>query len=426
MRNKTKSSDGGREDSWLTALARGLRNWLDHYLTRDTGPVAESARAQSEAQRETAAMPSISGPEQEDSAGGSSLQRESDALQHWLDLVRRAAPELLIPKEEAATGWQWAEEAHGQATEPLEEASLPQPEDIAAPAAPQQASEWPLGRHPQQRRVVPQIEDSTKAAPAASQQPSGLGPSWQQPPTKKNWENDTVTKSEISQRARATQTAAQTELTRDARLSRPAPSPGTGDAAKTTLVKTHNVQTRVVEQTEVASSKFRSLLKAPARAGTDSVRTKAADKKLTTNPDSIPAVGAPQRVASGRNSQNENIWPVPRPVSPVHPEAFHEVRRRASSLEAEQNEANVPLPTRARRANAKSNGEQWPFVDDHMRASTTATKSLQTERVAQSQANMDWWPELPQELPPDNLEGMEAFRGLEHAQALDLEQQGGN
>src|SRR5262249_33621246 len=129
-----------------------------------------------------------------------------------LDLVRKAAPELLISREEAATGWQWAEEAHGQATEPLEEASLPQPEDIAEPAAPQQASEWPLGRHPQQRRVVPQIEDSTKAASAASQQPSGLGPSWQQPPTKTNWENDTVTKSGISQRGRATQTAAQTEL----------------------------------------------------------------------------------------------------------------------------------------------------------------------------------------------------------------------
>jgi hypothetical protein len=269
------------------------------------------------------------------------------------------------------------------------------------------------------------MEGSTKAASAASQQPSGSGPSWQQPPTRTNWENDTVTKSEISQRGRASQTAAQTEMTRDARLSRSTPSPGTGDAAKATLVKTHNDQTRVVEQAEVASSKFRSLLKAAARAGTDSIRTKATDKKLKTTPDSIPALGARQRVASGRNNQNENVWPIPRSVSPADLEASNELRHRVR-LETEQNESSVPLPTRARRANAESSAERWPFVNGDLRVSTATTTSLQTERLAQSDVSTDWWPDLPQGLPQDNLEGMEVVRGLEHAQALDLEQRGGN
>src|SRR5215467_7551241 len=114
MRNKNKSSDGSRENSWLTALARGLRNWLDHYLTRDTRAGAEAVRTHGEAEEETAAMPSFSGSEHEDNAGGSSLQGESVALQHWLDLVRRAAPELLNSREEADTGWQWTEQAHDQ------------------------------------------------------------------------------------------------------------------------------------------------------------------------------------------------------------------------------------------------------------------------------------------------------------------------
>src|SRR5262249_44398425 len=157
---------------------------------------------------------------------------------------------------------------------------------------------------------------------------------------------------------RASQTGAQTELTRGARLSRPAPS-GTTDASKATLVKKHNNQTRALEQTEAASSKFRSLLKAAARAGIDSIRTKVADKKLKTNEDSIPALGAPQSVASERSSQNENVWPIPRSVSPIHPQTSNELRRRGSFLEAEQNEGSVPLPTR--RANAESSVERWPF-----------------------------------------------------------------
>jgi hypothetical protein len=93
------------------------------------------------------------------------------------------------------------------------------------------------------------------------------------------------------------------------------------------------------------------------------------------------------------------------------------------ALDSEQRgeDHEVSATTGSQSEAVDSSGELWPWIGGGTGA-TSGAASHKTHERGWSQANSKW-PDLP-DAPRESIESSQFLRGMEHIQALDLEQRG--
>lgn len=114
--NYSERPPGRVNESWLKALARRLRDWLNGFLVEpgrfavDGGHAQGGAPSSSVSEARSAQHPQeaeeISGSRDQTEVAPEGRVGDAGPPEAWLALVRERAPELLLPVEEGGTPWQ--------------------------------------------------------------------------------------------------------------------------------------------------------------------------------------------------------------------------------------------------------------------------------------------------------------------------------
>jgi hypothetical protein len=433
MRNKTKTSGGNRKGPRLVVWAGKLRNWLDIYLSENVVASPESG-----------AMP-VALPEQGDTAVRSHPKEVSAAMEHWLELARKAAPELLAP-EGSGDSQQGAGETSSQTKEeakevaPEEEVSQ-EPESNRASAASHGASKSPSGHDQSPWSAVPRMDRAAKAESAPSRPILKLRPSRQEEPERTRRHTEEATKAEPSgEEVRSGRMSHQRERTSDARYSRSLLPPDIGEELQTGSVKKQNKDTLVQKMTEAASVASPRLRKTADKVWaffTGRNRKKTADRtpQAPVELDSTPPLISSPAVESRRLSRKK-LAPDKLSTDPsARKLLLKEAGTPSAVLEWKRTVAKVATHEQPSRENAETERHRRLLVTDDVRASKATTMPLNAASGCPSgpeddsrldRFETDPWPELPEDLSLSNSDWMESFRSREHIYALDAEQQGGS
>lgn len=428
---KTKTSGAGRSGHFLPALARRLRDWLDEYLSEDASPAANDSQADSDAPVQVSAP-----AEHEGHVPGSDLQAGFDPREHWLDLVRKTAPELLIPPEQGSTQWQWAEQA-----------AVPRPEVGAAAKMPHRVTERRLEQDREQSGTNLRIhtsEAATTPAPTptgesatrqdeksleASDNTANLQMTAQQQP---GWKSASAEGWGMSLQDRITTAADSTgeakprrrfagddltgELTKDARPFRSAPTPA-GDR-KPNVANPH-CDPPLSSQPVTPSAKSQPLPNV-ARLRNLFFKGSAGNESGTRKPQpNLNSTLASSTTRQEERRPKEQAPPSPPAVSRVHQQTSVQAENREGRSRSERNIAEAFTPVQPIRETVE------PRLSMNEDDGAKPAPATNLNRHFSSPANSDLWPDLPEWLPEDTA-NIQFLRRLEHLQALDAEQQGAN
>jgi hypothetical protein len=443
MRNRINSSAG--PDSWLAALARRLRDWLNHYLGEDESLAGEGGRAESAREREHDTAP-------------------SPALEHWLDLVRNAAPELLIPPEEGGTPWLYAGQL--QDTGNWEEMILP--ENHGAAEASRSIATSPRGPQPAKgnEKLSPAVERRPAAptavpqpGPRTANQPPGRPPdqtknaalsrtgelrshagsssqvdittittneATQVPPPpftsvferKERGRQVDGMKKEISPKELPIQASLQPDVTSDTGSARPPVSSGFHSVPRTRSAM-ENREVRVLHPADFTTlqAPFKASNRAPELVR-GSNRNETVERPRNVNLDSAGALSGHHVVANQPSSKKQ-----PRPLSlqvkPLLPQAgFNEAGAWPVLPKSEQHGNHLLPAARQRPDTAESTGDRRPLFTRSAGDGPVVMSNLKAESPS------DLWPELPEGPPLEDIDDTQFVPDLQHVQALDLEQGG--
>jgi hypothetical protein len=97
---------------------------------------------------------------------------------------------------------------------------------------------------------------------------------------------------------------------------------------------------------------------------------------------------------------------------------FNEAGTWAALPTSEQHGIDLLSPAQQRPDNPKSTGDRRPLF------TRSASDSPMPVSNRKAESNSDWWPDLPEVPPLEDVDDVKLFRDLEHVQALDLEQGG--
>jgi hypothetical protein len=434
MRNKIKTSGGNRKGPWLVIWARKLRNWLDTYLSENVVASPESG-----------AMPPVALPEQEDSAVRSHPKEVSAAMEHWLELARKAAPELLSP-EGSGDSQQGAGETSGQTKEEAkeiapEEGVSQEPESNTASAASHRVSKSPSGHHQQPWSAAPRMDRATKKESAASRPILELRPSRQEEPDRTSRHVKEASKTEASRKeVRTSRMSQQREQISDAQYPRALCPPDIGEEPQTGSVKKQNKGTLVKKMTEaapVASPRLRKTADKVWAFFTGRNRKETADRapQIQAELDSAPPPISSPAVES-RHASGKKLAPDKPPADPSARKLLRkEVGTPSAVLEWKGIAAKAATHEQPSRENAEPERHWRSLVTEDVRASKATTMHLNRESRRPSgpeddpwpdRPETDRWPELPEDLSLSNPDWMESLRSREHIYALDAEQQRGS
>jgi hypothetical protein len=390
------SSDKSREEvgrSWLKALARRLRDWLNGFLLEPSRSAIDGDHGREGASSPVSSARAVQGQdpsatpgrtEQTDSLA-QDLARDAGPPEEWLAIVREIAPELLLPVEEGGRPWRGVSSATREESQPAEEplspATVPPRDSGPQHFSPRIFAPIPEGEEakPAQKRFpspLPAAQKSEKhaeqvAPPAPGSRRSepikhGLAEAWPKAPASRFPSKANVVEKE------------KTRLQSKEESQASAPSDSrTVRSAKWTESEAQKSEAYHLLR-ESAPERDSSFRRPAARRFPAEVHRALAEQRVTlqraertfggVSRGSESAAAKPEFVSTGQSKLEKRLLP----TAPVPPDAL-EVSPRES---------------------------QKPERDDP-------------------------WPELPESQPVASTSWGEFLRSSEHLRALDLEQRGG-
>jgi hypothetical protein len=409
---------------------------LDEYLSEDASPAANDSQADIDDPIQVSAP-----AENEGNVPGSGLQSGFDPREHWLDLVRKTAPELLIPPEQESTQWQWAEQAAGpkpqvgvaaemshRVTERRLEQDLERDQEQSGTNLPIHNLEAATASAPrptaesaprQDEKSLEASDNTANLEMTAQQQPGWKSASAEGWGTSLKADRITTTADSIGEAKPSRRFAGDeltAELTKDARSFRSAPTPA--GERKPNLANPH-CDPPPSSQPVMASAKSQPL-PGVARLRNLFFRGSAGNESGKRRPQTnLNSTLASSTTRQEQGRPKEQVSPSPPAVSHVHQQTSVQAENREVRSRSERNIAEAVTPVQPLRETA----EPRLSVNEHDGAKAAPAQNL--NRHFSSPANSDLWPDLPEWLPEETA-NMQFLRRLEHLQALDAEQQGAN
>ena len=393
MKTVTSSEKPPRQvdGSWLKALARRLRDWLNGFLREPSRSAIDGH--QGRGARAAQGQDSSANPrraEQTDAPSWRGLVEDPGPPEEWLALVREGAPELLLPVEEGGTPWHGVSSAMMEESKPAEEhrsppaAPPPPPESRSLHSAPgifskPEDEESQPGQEPF-RSPLPAAQKSEKSAEPSA--PAPLSP-WTQ---------------RIKQRFADVLPKAQEK----SQASPPSNSPALPSAKWTELQAPLSEAYHGRRQsTPECGSTFRG---PEARRSTAEVDRNLLEQPVTLQRSELAFGGVARSGRSPRDDPASATTPRRGQLFPDKVGESAAPKREFASAGTDQGKLERrPLPT------APAPPDAWPV---------SSRRSQKSERD-------DPWPELPENQPVASARWREFLRSAERLRALDLEQRGG-
>lgn len=400
---------------WLLALGQRIMALWARLSARGTYSGFEDKPAPS---------PAIAAAEDSATEPLSALPRPDDPLQHWMELVREKAPELLIPPEEGGTPWQTASDAMGLVPDQPTQETAPWPEhdgpveDLQQNPGPVPAAPSAVHRIGQFAQRQASISGSDKPSSQAQVKETVL----QAAP------RDVSTKTAVQlpeQRGKVSIQNRRQEAHSAVSSLSGSEKTHTADLNKSPIGK-KPVQTLSAKET----GKFRQLpkndgwLQTPSRDQTHHNRTQRTAKQPSPHPVLLSSskqmaptsVTRAALVESNLSYSAESVSRIPN-LPGIEDRKSGKVDFTSGRLRKLPGTGRSPeLPQSNRALSAQENllwQEAVPALQPMQRVDEWPTLEV------------DPWPELPENPPSVGEEWMEALHGREHVRALDFEQQGG-
>lgn len=435
MWSKTKSSSAGRQPSWLLALARRLNSWLDHYIAEPEDSLFESEPATGNVLDLAATGVREDDPNQP----RSQPHGRSEALEHWLGLVRQVAPEWVALVEQKVAPEYGPGQNAGLLPQTEDELTQPTLEQTADYSDSTGFPERKRGSEPRKKTGLSQMAGAGKIARSQHLQASSdaarekVGNTQSGKSTGESFPQKATAEKDSEQASRNSMSSAPKSSGPSRRVAVQASQTKLADQLHRRGLSEPRQQTpETITSFPETETKGRAVSLPPAKYADDKktaiskLRVKGSISAPATDADGSAArriLARTEQPFSSRSTMASTSRRVVETI-PRQPQRVLDDRSLGRNVAARKETPLAqtlahPLP---RSDSKKTVAYGWPLL---AQASNDLSSANGESDGRLGDFTRDSWPELPDDPPEPIIEGNGLLRGLQHSMALDSEQRGG-